>query len=387
MLIPDLVAAGVTSFKIEGRYKGIDYVKNVTAAFRQAIDRFISEHSDYCRGSSGVSELTFSPDPDRTFNRGYTQYFISGRKEKVASIDTQKSIGQYVGAITGMGKDFFRMRRSMIFKTVTGLCFFTKQNDLAGFRVDRVDKEKIYPNNMKGLEIGTPLYRNHDMAFTRILKKSSARRRIAVKMDFMQEDTYIRLVVRDEDGNQAETIREVLFEPPRDPSRAREQIETHLSSTGNTPYHLTELTIHPQQPGFLPVSTLNAIRRDVLETLTRIRLEKYPRQTIQFIPNNVPYPEKRLDFHANVLNEHARRFYERHGAEIIEPAFEALSDTAGKTVMTTRYCIRHQLDLCHKYCQSSHLPREPLRISDKHHTYRLEFDCRQCRMLVILEGN
>jgi putative protease len=385
-LIPNLVEAGITSFKIEGRYKGIDYVKNVTAVFRQAIDRFISEHSDYCRGSSGVSELTFSPDSDRTFNRGYTQYFISGRKEKVASISTQKSIGKYVGVITGMEKDFFRMRANDL-QNGDGICFFTKKNDLTGFRVDRVDKEKIYPNNMNGLEVGTPLYRNHDMAFTRVLKKSSARRRIAVKMDFIQENTFIRLVVRDEDGNQAETLREILLEPPWNPSQAREQIETHLASTGSTPYRLTKLSIHPHQPGFLPVSILNAIRRDVLETLTRIRLERCPRQTIGFAPNNAPYPKQMLDFHANVLNEHARRFYEHHGAEITEPAFEVLSNTAGKTVMTTRYCIRHQLDLCHKYCQSSHLPKEPLKISDKHHTYRLEFNCRQCQMLVILERN
>ena len=144
--IPDLVAAGVTSFKIEGRYKGIDYVKNVTAAYRQAIDRFISGHPDYRRSSSGVSTFAFSPDPDRTFNRGYTQYFISGRREKVASIDTQKSIGQYVGVITGMGKDYFRMNRHDL-QNGDGLCFFTKQNDLAGFRVDRVEKEKIYPNS------------------------------------------------------------------------------------------------------------------------------------------------------------------------------------------------------------------------------------------------
>jgi 23S rRNA 5-hydroxycytidine C2501 synthase len=383
--IPDLVAAGITSFKIEGRYKGIDYVKNVTAAFRQAIDRFISEHSDCCRSSSGGSGFTFSPDPDRTFNRGYTRYFISGRKEKVASIDTQKSIGQFAGAITGMGKDFIRID-SHDLQSGDGLCFFTKQRDLTGFRVDRIDKEKIYPNNMKGLEIGTPLYRNHDTALTRILKKSSARRRIAVEMDFTQEDTQIRLTVRDEDGNQAEMLKGVLFEPPRDPSRAREQIKTHLTSAGNTPYRVSRITIHPKQPGFFPISTLNSIRRDVLEALTRIRLEKYPRETIRFTPNNTPYPEKTLDFHANVLNKHARQFYERHGAKITEPAFETLSNTTGKTVMTTRYCIRHQLDLCPRYSQPNHPVKEPLRISDKHHTYRLEFDCQQCRMLVIMEG-
>jgi len=386
--IPGLVAAGVTSFKIEGRYKGIDYVKNVTAAFRQAIDGFIGSHAGYRRSSSGVSELTFIPDPSRTFNRGYTEYFISGisgRREKIASIDTQKSIGQYVGEITGKGKDFFRMGRHDL-QNGDGFCFFTRQNTLAGFRIERVDKEKVYPNNMTGLAIGTPLYRNHDIAFARILRKPSAHRRIAVEMDFTQEDTLIRLAVRDEDGNQAEATREILFEPPRDPSRALEQIETHLSSAGNSSYRVAGLTIRPQQPGFLPVSTLNGIRRDALEILTGIRLEKYPRQTIRLMPNDTPYPEKRLDFHANALNEYARRFYEHHGAEIIEPAFETLSDTAGKRVMTTRYCIRHQLDLCPRYGQLCLSPKEPLRISDRHHTYRLEFDCSQCRMFVILEG-
>jgi 23S rRNA 5-hydroxycytidine C2501 synthase len=385
-VIPDLVSAGVTCFKIEGRYKGIDYVKNVTAAHRQTIDRFISDHPGYRRSSSGVSELGFSPDPDRTFNRGYTRYFITGGREKVASLDTQKSIGQYVGTISGTGKDYFRMSGHDL-QNGDGLCYFTNLKDLAGFRVDRVDKEKIFPNTMNGLHVGTTLYRNHDAAFVRILKRPSARRLISVEMNFMQRDTSIRLAVRDEDGNEVERLVQVPFEPPRDPSRAREQIETHLSSAGNTPYRVTGLTIHPQQPGFFPVSTLNGIRRDALEELTRIRLKNYPRQTIRFAPNNALYPEKTLDFRANALNEHARRFYERHGVESIEPAFETLSDTTGKTVMTTRYCIRHQLDLCPTYSRSSHPPREPLRINDSHHTYRLEFDCRQCRMRVILEGN
>jgi len=383
--IPDLVAAGVTSFKIEGRYKGIDYVKNVTAAYRQAIDRFIAGRPSYRRSSSGVSAFSFSPDLDRTFNRGYTQYFMSGSREKVASPDTQKSIGQFVGTITSMGKDYFRTDGREL-QNGDGLCFFTEQKELAGFRVDRADKEKIFPNSMKGLEVGTPLYRNHDAALTRTLNKPSAQRRIGVEMEFIQEDTLIRLAVRDEDGNRAGGIVEVLFEPPRDPSRAREQIETHLSSTGSTPYRMTRLTIHPQQPGFLPVSTLNGIRRDALERLTRIRLEKHPHQTIRPTANDAPYPEKKLDFRANVLNEHARRFYERHGAEIAEPAFETLSDAAGKTVMTSRYCIRHQLDLCLKHSRSGRSLKEPLRINDNHHSYRLEFDCRQCQMLVILEG-
>jgi 23S rRNA 5-hydroxycytidine C2501 synthase len=383
--IPDLIAAGVTSFKIEGRYKGMEYVKNVTAAFRQAIDRFISGHPDYGKSSSGVSTLTFSPDPERTFNRGYTQYFIAGPAEKVASLDTQKSLGQHVGKITGMGKGHFQIGRHDL-QNGDGLCFFTRKNDLAGFGVNRVDKGKIYPNNMEGLEIGTTLYRNHDAALSRILKKSSSERHIAVEMDFRQEDKLIRLAVKDEDGNEAATVKEALFEPARDPVRARKQIETHLAATGNTPYKMASLTIEPCEPGFLPVSMLNGLRRDVLEMLTKVRRESYSHQIIPFTPNDFPYPEGKLDFRANVMNALARRFYERHGATVTEPALETLSDPAGKTVMTTRYCIRHQLDLCPKVRCSGPPVREPLRIRDAHHTYRLEFDCRQCRMFLILEG-
>jgi putative protease len=383
--IPELIAAGVTSFKIEGRYKGIEYVKNVTAAYRQAIDRFISGHSGYRKCSSGESTLTFAPDPERTFNRGYTQYFIAGLVEKVASIDTQKAIGQYLGEITGVGKDYFRIARHDL-QNGDGLCFFTRKNDLAGFRVDRVEKGKIYTNSMNALEAGTSLYRNHDMAFNRILNKASSVRRIAVEMDFVQEDTLIRLTVRDEDGNEAEVVKEVLFEPARDAERARLQIERHLTSTGNTPYQVARLTIQPQEPGFLTASLLNGIRRDVLEALTVIRREAYPRQSITFKPNNAPYPEKNLDFHANVFNALARQFYERHGTEVTEPAFEAQSETTGKTVMVTRYCIRHQLDLCPKMKPSGQKFKEPLRLRDAHHTYRLEFDCQQCRMFLIMEG-
>jgi 23S rRNA 5-hydroxycytidine C2501 synthase len=192
--------------------------------------------------------------------------------------------------------------------------------------------------------------------------------------------------VQDEDGNEAETVKEVLYEPPRDTTRTREQIEKHLTSTGNTPYNVTGLTIQPREPGFLPAGMLNSIRRDVLEMLTCIRFETYPRQNIEFTQSNAPYPEKTLDFRANIFNTLAKRFYERHGATITEPAFEALADTTGKTVMTTRYCILHQLGMCPKEPQSCRLIQEPLRMRDAHHTYRLEFDCRQCRMFLIMEG-
>lgn len=382
--LPDLVAAGVTSFKIEGRYKGIDYVKNVTAAYRQIIDRFISGNDHYRRGSSGTSKFSFLPDPEKTFNRGCTKYFIYGGKEKIASLHTQKSVGQPLGKITALGKDFFRMARRDL-QSGDGICFFSSRNDLSGFRLQKVEGGKIYPGSMKGLAAGTLLYRNYDKALAGLLKKKSADRRIAVEMDFRQEDTSIRLTVRDEDGNEAEVAKEHLLEASRDAVRARTEAETHLASTGNTPYRVVRLNIEPREPGFITAGVLNGIRRDVLEKLTRIRLEAYPREKLPFTSNNFPYPEKNLDFRANVFNALARKFYERHGAKITEPAFEALPDISGKTVMTTRYCLRYQLDLCPRGQNPAFSCKEPLRIMDAHHTYRLGFDCGLCRMSVILE--
>lgn len=382
--IPDLISAGVTSFKIEGRYKGIDYVKNVTAAYRQTIDRFISGHSGYMRASSGKNTFNFIPDVDRTFNRGYTPYFLAGRPDKIASVATQKSIGQYLGKITAMGKDYFQMARHDL-QNGDGLCFFTRQNDLAGFRVNRVEKGKIYPNAMKGLESGTELYRNHDTAFEKILKKSDGDRRIAVEMHFAQDENGIRLQAKDEDGNTVEGGREVLFEPSRNPGKAKELIEMHLTGAGNTPYRITKLSIEPQEPGFLAASLLNGLRRDILEKLTVLRFASFRRGEMPITRNDAPYPQKTLDFHANVFNALARKFYERHGATVTEPAFETFSDLTGKTVMTTRYCIRYQLDMCPKLQHPKNLLKEPLRLNDAHHTYRLEFDCNACRMRVILE--
>ena len=205
-------------------------------------------------------------------------------------------------------------------------------------------------------------------------------------MDFSQADTLIRLAAKDEDGNQVEAVKDVLFEPSRNPAGARGQIEKQLTSAGNTPFRISRLTIEPRAPGYLSASVLNGIRRDVLENLARVRRETYVRGDRPFCPNDVAYPEKHLDFHANVFNAAARRFYERHGATVTEPAFETLSDFAGKTLMTTRYCIRYQLDLCPRLQQPESSVREPLYLRDAHHTYRLEFDCKHCRMSVILEN-
>jgi 23S rRNA 5-hydroxycytidine C2501 synthase len=382
--VPDLIAAGITSFKIEGRYKEIDYVKNVTVAYRQALDAFMFNHPGYHRSSSGISETTFLPDPAKTFNRGFTGYFLFGGQEKVASMDTQKSIGPVVGKVIAVGKGFFKTDCTDL-KNGDGICFFTKDVRLSGFRVDRVENSKIFPNTMKDLTEGTILYRNHDIALSRILQKVSRQRRIQVEMDFVQSVDAVHLDARDEDGNRTEIIVPIPYEEPRDPARVREQIEKQLSATGNSPFRAQKINFSGHI-GFVPVSFLNGIRRHVLEELARIRVESYPRETAILKTNSIPYPVRQLDYHANVLNSYARRFYQRHGAEVVEPAFELLPEQKGREVMKTRYCLRYEMDACLKFGPSSRRLKEPLRICDERHQYLLKFDCEACRMSLIFLG-
>ncbi len=380
--LPALVAAGVTSFKIEGRYKDSGYVKNVTASYRQALDRLMAEQPVYGKSSSGKVFFSFTPDLERTFNRGYTRYFIHGTEEKAGSMDTPKALGKLLGIITAVGKDYF-IARDVKLHNGDGLCFFTANQVLDGFRVNRVDRGRVYPNSMKGLTVGAILYRNHDQAFEHVLKKQKTVRQVGVEMDFFQEVDGIRLEVKDEDGHIVSHFLAILMEPAKDPEQARRRIHAQLAGTGNTPYHATRITLHPENPGFTAVRFLNQLRREALAALTVIRLSQYPREVIPFMPNAAPYPETQLDFRANVLNRMARRFYERHGAAVNEPAFETLAHPAGKTVMTTRYCIRHQLDACLRKPKAYAL-KEPLTLKDAHHRYRLEFDCENCRMRVII---
>ncbi|MBN2590688.1 MAG: U32 family peptidase [Sedimentisphaerales bacterium] len=383
--IPELAAAGITSFKIEGRYKEVDYVKNVVASYRTAIDELIETNHNYKKASSGKCEFMFSPDAAKTFNRGYTEYFLYGRKEKIASIDTQKSIGQPIGTVTDVRDNYFRTDCNDLHNG-DGLCFFNKHCILSGLRVNNVINGKVYPNKMKEIFVGTLLYRNFDIEFDKLLNKLSSERQIEIKMEFVQKDNSISLSVVDEDGNKAEKSLDVPFEPAKDTKKSLEQIKKQLLRTGKTIYEVTELKITPPESGFLVISVLNNLRRECLDELTKTRLGNHTLENSVFVPNNIPYPIKILDYHANVLNDKAKQFYERHAAEVTEPAFETITDIQGKVVMTTKYCIRHQLGACLKDNNSEIQLNAPLRIRDERNIYLIEFDCQKCQMSIIFEG-
>ena len=387
--IAELVASGATSFKIEGRYKEIDYVKNITAAYRLALDQFISEHSGYRRASSGTCSFSFQPNPEKTFNRGYTSYYLDNRQEKPASLNTPKSIGQYIGKVEAVGRDYFQIRKHDL-KNGDGLCFFSKNETLAGCRVDQVNGEKIHPNSMKDLAVGTVIYRNHDSAFVRLLKQSSYCRFITIEMKIHQEPQGLRLSITDEDGVTVEHWQNIDLEPARDPVRARANIEKQLTRTGNTPYLVKSVTVEPEQPGFIALGLLNEIRRQGLSLLTKARTEQYQRKSVSIHANEIPYPESELGYHANIANSYAEKFYLRHGAQIQERAWEvedegAVASLSDREVMVTRYCLLYQLDACPKAGKEG--PKKnlklPLKIYDRGHSYRLEFDCNECKMLIL----
>ena len=382
--ISDLVAAGVTSFKIEGRYKDAGYVKNVTAAFSREIDRFISSAPGYCRAGSGKTTLYFEPDLEKTFNRGFTRYFLFGRNEKIGAIDTPKSLGKAIGMVTAVGKDFFRTRGEPL-RNGDGLCFFTSSGALSGLRVNQVKGDRIYAGDLSELAKGERLYRNHDHEFLRTLEKKSAIRRVGIRLRFEQSEAQITLHATDEDGNRSAITRDSLFQSARNPVAVRNQTIEQLSSTGVTIYEVKEISIHPDPPGFLPLSALNRLRREALEQLDRVRMRRYCQKTRPFSPSTAPYPETTVDFHANVLNRHAEEFYARHGTTVVEPALEKGGDPMGKCVMTTRYCIKHQLCACSRYGQRALRLKEPLWLIDGHRSYRLTFDCDRCVMHVHLE--
>ncbi len=386
--IGDLIAAGVTSFKIEGRYKEIDYVKNITALYRQAIDGFIKSNPGYRPASSGACTFGFKPDPYKSFNRGFTDYFIDGERVKMATFNSPKSMGELIGTIDKTGKDYFLIKGHNLING-DGLCFFTRDNELTGCRVDRIEGERVFANSMSDISVGTAIYRNLDVEYTRVLKGSVQCRTISVEMDFIQDETGIRLKIVDEDGIAVETGESIPFEPAKNTERARSTIEAQLIKTKDTPYRATSVAISPDEPGFIPLSVINDIRRKALNKLTLARIEAFHTEGQQVIPNNIPYPEQGLDYSANVLNSKAMDFYSRHGAVVNEMALEDDNNSKigkkGRVVMNTKYCLRYELDACLRSKEKNEGLIGPLRINDRQHTYRLDFDCINCRMMIITD--
>ncbi len=381
--LPELIEAGITSFKIEGRLKDLVYVKNNVSFLRQKLDAFLDTSDTYQKASSGRITINFDPKMDRSFNRGYTDYFVNQRKEKIGSWESPKSKGQYIGKVTKFTDKGYFIENADQLNNGDGLFFINENNEADGLQINVVLNDLVIPNNYKSIPEGTEIYRNSDAAFNKLVEREdSTIRKIGVKMTLSETPTGFELTVIDEDGHQSISS----FEQEKEASTKGEvvlaDIKKNLSKTGNTPFVVDEVTVDFSNNWFLPSSKVNELRREVLENLIDIRIKEYHREEKAIVKTDHPFPVKELDFTFNVSNRLARAFYKRHGVTEIEKAFELQWDPGKSRVMTTKYCVKYELGKCPKFQRDTMGEKliEPLTLQHGENEYKLKFNCKPCEM-------
>ncbi len=379
----ELAQAGITSFKIEGRLKDETYVSNVTAYYRNRLDEVLGR-TGARKSSSGTSRGGFTADPDKTFNRGYTDYFLRGERTPMSSPETPKMVGPPVGrAVSVQGNEVLLDRGSDI-GPGDGLCFFDRNQKLRGSTVNRVKGRTVELQSADGLESGITVHRNHDHGFLLDIRKNRPRRTIAIAFTVRQDATGLRLCVKDEEGLQAEAAQEGLIPMSRKPEQGLATIRKQLSKSGDREFLCTDVHCDLEAVPFLPRAAWNALRRRALEALSRERERHRPRLATERGLDHTPFPETELSYRGNVLNTRAETFYRRHGVKQIEPAAESGLDLHGRAVMCSRYCLKFELGFCPQVGRPP-VPPEPLTLEDHEgNHFRLQFDCTACQMTVFL---
>ncbi len=353
--LKNLVDAGVKSFKIEGRLKDENYVSNVVAFYRKELDK-ISQKT-----SSGKVFMDFEPDLNKSFNRGFTTYFLNGR-ERCFNFDTPKSMGEKLGKVTSIGKNWFEISGKI--NPQDGLCYFVEGN-LTGCLVNRVEGNRIFPNKMDKISKGTVIYRNFDSEFEKQLK--NIKRRIGVK--FLYNNGILHAI--DEDGIET-AIELIKNEKAKNPEKMRENFISQLNKTGESDFYVTDIQINGEIP-FLPISEINNLRREILEDLMEERLSNYERE-VQQPMRYAKFPKPEMDYRANVHNSSAKEFYDKCGCKITQMSYES---TRPKNVelMRTKHCLKYAFDMCKS-------PDKLFLIDEKGKKYNLIFDCKNCEMVI-----
>lgn len=376
-----LLDAGVSSLKIEGRLKDAGYVKNITAYYRKKLDAVLSRRPEYRRASAGRSTYTFEPVAEKSFNRGFTTFLLEGRTADITAFNTPKSLGEPVGMVKEIKGNSFTVAGLKQLNNGDGLVFFNRKGELEGLRVNRVEANRVFPLDMPQLTPKTPLYRNFDQAFDKLLAKPSAERKLSVEIEFLDNPFGFTLCMEDETG-----ARIMLTEPFAKELARREQqdnIRTQLSKLGNTPFEASKVVVGLSENWFVPSSLLADMRRRGVEKLLEARRARYPRETVKRVQPSVsiPFPERQLTYLGNVANGKARSFYQDHGVEQIDPAFE-LSPRKDVPLMFTKHCLRYSMGWCPTYQKDKSPYKEPYYLLYKDTRLRLQFDCKHCQMLV-----
>ena len=379
--LEELIDAGVTSFKIEGRLKDADYVKNITAFYRQKLDTILERRMDVKKASAGKTTFFFEPNPDKSFRRGATDYFLNGRQPNISQPETPKSIGEEIGQITYISGQFIEIKSEKEIHNGDGLSFFAKNGTLSGFRVNRVEGKKIFPADMPVIERNTLLYRNQDHEFDKMLAGKTSERKIGVKMLFSETPTGFSIRLTDEECIEVKMDFPAVKEPAKNAERANQTIESQLSKLGTTIYEAVEVEISTSSAWFLQASQLNEWRRQVVDLLEETREKAYKTRTRKPAAKDIVFPEKKLTYLGNVTNEQASEFYKQFGVEEVMPGFEVKADL-DVPLMFCKHCIKYSLGWCPKEGYKATF-KEPLYITYKDQQFQLDFDCRKCEMMVM----
>ncbi|MBQ4278818.1 MAG: U32 family peptidase [Rikenellaceae bacterium] len=378
-----LADAGVCSFKIEGRLKEIGYVKNVTAAYRRALDRVIADRPQLRRGSAGETAFDFGPSLEKSFTRGFTHYFLDGKRSGVASFDTPKAVGDLIGTVKNIARDHFMIDRAGVLHNGDGLCFAGPGGELSGTNVNRAEGVRVWPNRMEGIRPGTAVYRNYDHAFNVQLDRSRTVRKIAVCGELVMGGAELRLRLTDSDGTVAEASVAGPFAEADQPGRALDTLRRNCTKTGDTPFVIRELTVTGQPVRFVPAAAANTLRREALDRLKQARLAAHSRRPRRAEDPARPYPFLDDAAYLNVTNRLSAQFYRDHGVASPGIAPDLRRDLAGETVMTMSYCLRRELGECLRERPSL---RGDLCLRHGQHLYDLRFDCGRCEMSVVYRG-
>lgn len=381
-----LMDAGVSSFKIEGRLKDVSYVKNVTAYYRKKLDEILKRRPEYVRVSSGVSRYTFTPQVEKSFNRGFTSFYLHGRTPDVTAFDTPKSLGEFVGTVKEIRGNSFTVAGLTPLNNGDGLVFFNARGELDGFRVNRVVDNRVYPQEMPRLSPKMKLYRNYDQQFEKLLSKPSAVRKIGVSMTFTDNPGGFSLEMEDGSGARITVAR--LFAKELAEKEQTDNIRVQLAKLGNTLFEAEKIEVNLTDNWFVPSSLLADMRREAVNLLLSDRRIRYLRE-LSRKPDSVAkplFPQQQLTYLGNVANTRACSFYQEHGVKTIDPAFE-LKAPDHVPLMFSKHCLRYSMGWCPTYQKKKSPFREPYYLLYKEVRLRLMFDCKHCQMLVLKEVN
>ena len=382
--LPQLVETGITSFKIEGRLKDETYVKNTVLHYRQILDNFLINQRSFSKASSGEVEAQFNADPERSFSRGFTSYFVEQRST-MASLQTPKSVGKKIGVVTKIDGQSFTIITQESLSNGDGICFMLPNGVLKGTNINKVENDRIYPNSIENISTGITIYRNFDREFTLKLEKA-VERKIDTSISLSEINKVITITSVDEDGIDATIAISIgEMEKANNPERAFKTWREQFSKGGDSIFRITNVTIQVTSLPFMPISGINQLRRELLQQHETNRVSSYKRVEKRRVTSNHPYPENEIGYHGNVLNNLAKKFYERHGTKVTQPAYETGVPAKGDLVMTTKYCLRYELGDClkNRATVNKQLP-STLFLENNGQKLALEFDCKRCEMMIKL---